>query len=109
MSTDNKRRDDRLPVMWLGTLTTEDDREFLCEVRDISHAGTLVSCDEEFPMGTDLLLSIDGLGEFAGRVRWLGSNQLGLMILAGPDLALKKFALSAGGERSFQPELKDDL
>jgi len=103
MSDTDKRQDGRLPVLWSGTLTTEDDRTFPCEVCDISLAGTLVSCDAELQMGERLLLEIAELGEFAAEVKWLGSAQLGLLILAGPDLVLKKFAESSGSEVSQQP------
>jgi hypothetical protein len=111
MSTEEKRQDGRLPVLWTGTLTTEDDKAYTCQIRDISHAGTLVSCDAELQMGERLLLEIEELGEFAAEVKWQGSEQLGLMILAGPDLVLKRFAEGAGAEVSTQPTatLKDPL
>lgn len=104
MSETDKRRDDRLPVLWRGTLTTEDDREFPCEIRDISLAGTLITCDADVEMGEHLMLSIDNLGDFASVVKWQGSRGLGLMILAGPDLALKKFAEGAGNDISESPK-----
>lgn len=102
-NTDNKRGDDRLPVLWTGKLTTDDDREFECKVRDVSLAGTLISTDAELELGERLLLEIDALGEFAVEVKWSGSEQLGLLILAGPDLMLKKFAEGSGGETSEKP------
>ncbi len=103
MSDTDKRRDDRLPVLWHGTLTTEDDQEFPCEIRDVSLAGTLITCEADVKMDQHLLLSIENLGDFAGVVKWQGSRGLGLMILAGPDLVLKKFAEGAGGELSQSP------
>ena len=104
MSTDEKRLDTRLPVLWTGTLTTERDEEYPCEVRDVSHAGTLISTSASIPMGERLLLEIEGLGEFAAEVKWQGSEQLGLLILAGPDLVLKKFAEGAGSGVSSRPQ-----
>lgn len=107
MGQQEKRQDGRLPVLWSGTLTTEDDRSFPCEVRDISHAGTLISCDAELALGERLLLEIAELGEFAAEVKWQGSEQLGLLILAGPDLVLKKFAETSGASISEQPSGAD--
>lgn len=107
MADVDKRQDGRLPVLWTGTLTTESDAQYACEVRDVSHAGTLVSCDAELEMGERLLLEIEELGEFAAEVKWQGSEQLGLMILAGPDLVLKRFAESAGAEMSTHPTTTD--
>ncbi|WP_262692847.1 PilZ domain-containing protein [Kordiimonas aestuarii] len=103
MTDQDKRRDDRLPVLWHGKLTTEDDREFDCQIRDVSLAGTLITCDADIKMGEELLLTIDKIGEFASVVKWQGSQGLGLMILAGPDLVLKKFAEGAGGKVSDSP------
>ncbi len=99
----NKRGDNRLPVLWTGKLTTEDDQVFDCKVRDISLAGTLISTDAVIGMGERLLLEIEELGEFAVEVKWSGSEQLGLLILAGPDLELKKFAEGAGAATSERP------
>ncbi|TNE67070.1 MAG: hypothetical protein EP335_01700 [Alphaproteobacteria bacterium] len=103
MSMNDKRRDDRLPVLWRGTLTTEDDCSFPCEVRDVSLAGTLITCSASLTVGDELILAIDDLGEFATEVKWQGSEQLGLAILAGPDLMLKKFAEGAGAGLSDKP------
>lgn len=108
MSDQDKRQDDRLPVLWHGTLMTGDDREFPCQIRDVSLAGTLITCDAEVKMGEELLLTIDRIGEFAGVVKWQGSQGLGLMILAGPDLFLKKFAEGAGGGLSEAPNAPTD-
>lgn len=105
MVEQNKRGDDRLPVLWTGTLTTDDDRQFACKVRDVSLAGTLISTDADIEMGERLLLDINELGEFAVEVKWSGSEQLGLLILAGPDLELKKFAEGSGGSTSERPVL----
>ncbi|MCJ9428207.1 PilZ domain-containing protein [Kordiimonas marina] len=103
MTTMEKRRDNRLPVLWHGTLTTEDDRQFPCEVRDVSTAGTLITCETDLSIGDELILTIDGLGEFATEVKWQGSAQLGLAIIAGPDLMLKKFAEGSGAALSEKP------
>ncbi len=104
MTDQEKRGDDRLPVLWTGRLYTDDDREFDCKVRDISLAGTLISTDAVIGMGERLLLEIDELGEFAVEVKWSGSEQLGLLILAGPDLELKKFAEGSGSATSEKPQ-----
>lgn len=103
MTETDKRRDDRLPVLWHGKLIDDAENEFSCQIRDISHAGTLVTCDTEIALGTELILVIEELGEFAGVVKWQGSQQLGLMILAGPDLVLKKFAEGSGAGLSEKP------
>jgi len=108
MTAPDKRRDNRLPVLWHGMLTTEDDRQFPCEVRDVSLAGTLITCEAALSLGDELILTIDGLGEFATEVKWQGSAQLGLAIIAGPDLMLKKFAEGSGSALSEKPVVPAD-
>ena len=104
MHEDEKRGDDRLPVIWDGQLTTEDDQSFMCQVRDISHAGALISTDAPVKIGDELVLEVPELGHFAGKIRWSGDRSLGLALMAGPDLALKKFAEKAGASISTNPE-----
>ena len=88
---DNSRRDDRKPVIWTAKLTTMDDKVFDCEVRDVSLAGTHVTCLAPLSIGDEAMLSIEGLGDFAGEVCWTRDENIGLTLMAGPDLLLKKF------------------
>jgi len=99
----NKRSDDRLGVLWNGYLETDDGIRHDCAVRDISDAGALVSCAAKVPTGTDVMLVVDGLAEIAARIQWSGDRGYGLMLLVGDDLALKKFAESAGSDLSTRP------
>lgn len=103
--TSEKRHDERLDVLWQGFITTEDGTKYPCKVRDIAEGGALISCDTQgLSLNGDILLTIDQLGEFAGRVQWQGSEKFGLWLLAGDDLALKKFAEKAGSALSSAPE-----
>ncbi len=106
----DKRKDDRLAVRWQGVLSGDNGLEDIpCDVVDISEAGALVRADVTPPMDADLLLTIDGLGDFAGRVKWVGNKSVGLMLLAGSDLDLKKFAVKAGAETSTHPDADIDV
>ena len=107
MTEQERRSDDRLPVLWKGTLEAANGETFPCELRDVSLAGALISCAKEFDDSEQLVLTIDGIGDFAGTVRWRGSDTLGLLLLAGPDLMLKKFAEKAGAEVSTEPQPAD--
>lgn len=102
-TSNNRRADDRLPVKWAATLTTEDDAAYAASVHDVSYAGMLVRANCHLREGESLLISIEGLGEFACKVRWVGSEDLGLMVLGGDDLMLKKFAEHAGAAVSDHP------
>jgi len=88
----DRRRDERLPVGWAGTVTTSDDRQVSCRIADISTAGTKIESEAEVAVGDEVLLSLPELGDFAGKVQWVGAGAFGLALQAGPDLLLKRVA-----------------
>ncbi|WCL54308.1 PilZ domain-containing protein [Gimibacter soli] len=105
---DDKRRDERLDVAWVGTLTLESGDQYDCQVQDVALAGTLVHCIAPVKVGDEALLMIEGLGEFAGEVRWVGSGAFGMGLVIGPDIKLKRYAETAGADLSQKPELPDE-
>ncbi|WND04131.1 hypothetical protein QGN29_07065 [Temperatibacter marinus] len=100
----NVRRDDRQPVVWTATLIKEDDSEHACSILDVAFAGTLIETDASLDVNEEILLRIDGLGEFAGKVKWSKENNKGLLLMAGPDLLLKEFSTASGSEISTSPK-----
>ncbi len=100
----DKRRDDRLDVLWHGYIETEDGTRHACKVRDISEGGVLITCEASLDPESDVFLVIDDLGDFAARIQWSGGRGYGLMLLVGDDIALKKFAEPAGADVSKHPE-----
>jgi len=91
MSQD-RRRDDRLPVGWEGEVILPDDRKVACRVADISTAGTKIESAAAVAAGDEVLLSLPELGDFAGKVQWVKPPHFGLALQAGPDLLLKRVA-----------------
>lgn len=91
------RRNERLDVMWGGTLEV-NDLSFDCRIGNVSTAGTLVSTEAPVELGDEVLLSIPNLGDFAGVVAWVGEGTFGLSLLAGPDLFLKDVAEEGEGQ-----------
>jgi len=91
-TSSDRRRDDRLPVGWTGTVTTSDERSYACRVADVSLAGTKIESDADVAVGDEVLLSLPDLGDFAGKVQWAGRSAFGLALQAGPDLVLKRVA-----------------
>jgi len=103
---DNRRQDERVAVAWVSRLVlVEEDKILPCRVVDVSTAGTKVECDQAGPLteGTELILSIQDLGEFAATVAWHRPPGIGLKIMAGPDLLLKRFAEAGGASPSRSP------
>jgi len=91
------RRNERLDVMWSGTLEV-NDLPFDCKIGNVSTAGTLVATDAPVQLGDEVMLSIPNLGDFAGVVAWVGEGSFGLSLMAGPDLFLKDVAEEGGGQ-----------
>lgn len=103
----NRRRDDRLPVTWVSHLDLLDDGVPLpCQVADVSTAGTRVTCDvpDGLTEGDELMLVIEELGEFAAVIAWLKPGSIGLKIMAGPDLLLKRFAEARADRPTSSPD-----
>ena len=104
-----RRTEDRLDVSWRATLTV-GDTPVSCAILDVATAGTKVALADPAAIqpGQEVLLTVDGLGDFAGRVAWRRGDELGLQILAGPDLLLKRFAESSGAYPSTSPSDPDN-
>lgn len=102
-----RRKDDRLDVIWQATMLV-DDIPFDCEVCDVSLAGTLVKVDAPVEQGTEVLLRIKELGDFAGIVAWKAGEKCGLTLHLGPDMLLKKYAELSGEYPSTRPAMTGD-
>lgn len=102
-----RRRDDRLDVIWQATMVV-DEKSFDCEVCDVSLAGTLVKVSAAIKPGTEVLLRIAELGDFAGSVAWKAGDKCGLTLHLGPDMLLKKYAELSGEYPSTRPALSGD-
>ena len=102
-----RRRDDRLDVIWQAKMVIEDD-SYECEVCDVSLAGTLVKVDAPVTQGMEVLLEIKDLGDFAGIVAWIAGGKCGLTLHLGPDMLLKKYAELSGEYPSTRPALTGD-
>lgn len=110
MSQDSERRfDDRLAVAWPADLIL-DERQIACHVIDVSTAGTKIRLDHPEPLtkGAEAILRLPELGDFAAEVAWLGDTEVGLQIMAGPDLLLKRFAEASGQYPSHAPRSPGD-
>jgi len=87
-----ERRDQaRKDVLWHGTVTLEDQTIHSCLVSDVSMAGTLIVCEAAVNDQDEMMLKVDGLGIFGCQVRWHCNNKIGLELVMGQDLLLKRF------------------
>ena len=91
-ATSNRRSDERMEVEWPGQLVLEDDTSVPCTVLDVSLAGVLVRSDANVVLGDEIELTVPSIGNFAATVRWIGGENIGLSLEAGPDLLLKRIA-----------------
>lgn len=100
----DSRKDDRRSVVWSGTLTRENDQEYPCSILDVAFAGTLIESPAPVDSGEDIILSIEGLGDFAATVKWSKGDSKGLVLMAGPNLLLKEFSEASGSQISKEPK-----
>ena len=72
-----RRRHERTPVSWSGTLITNDVMQD-CEVRDFSQGGAMVSSADSIPMDRSITLRVPRTGVFVGQVAWRNDDRMGL-------------------------------
>jgi PilZ domain len=99
----NRRREPREPVKWDAVIIV-DDVSYEAKISNVSLAGTLARTDAPLVNGTELILQIPKLGEFAGIVVWVDQPCYGLALMVGPDLNLKHFAVGSGADLSDRPQ-----
>ena len=93
----HKRVDERIDVLW-DAVAVIDDKEYPCEVANVSTAGVLMKLDIELKKNHEFLLNVEGLNEFAVEVAWINRPFYGLILMVGDDLKLKDFADIVGLE-----------
>ncbi len=98
----NRRREAREPVKW-DAVVIVDDQPYDAKISNVSLAGTLAKTDAPIEMGTELILQIPDLGEFAGIAMWVDKPFYGLALMVGPDLDLKHFTVGSGSGMSDKP------
>jgi hypothetical protein len=54
------------------------ERQMEARLRNISSGGALVECERGLPPGTEVRLSLPGLGDIFGEARWTTANKIGL-------------------------------
>lgn len=107
-TTQNARKDDRQSVVWPATLTLDDDSRHDCSVVDVAFAGTLIETNAPINEGDEVILTIAELGDFAATVKWGENQSKGLLLMAGPNLLLKKFSEASGETLSTKPILSEE-
>lgn len=85
------RIDERIDVLW-EAVAIIDDKEYPCEVANISTAGVLMKLDIELKKHHEFFLNVEGLNEFAVEVAWINRPFYGLILMVGDDLKLKGYA-----------------
>lgn len=90
-----KRVDDRLDVLW-DAVAVIDDKEYPCEVANVSTAGVLMKLDIDLKKHHEFLLNVGELNEYAVEVAWANRPFYGLILMLGDDLKLKDHADKIG-------------
>ena len=103
----SQRRDERKEVRWDAQIQHEDD-SYSAKIGNVSLAGLLAKTEAPLDMNDELILIIPNVGEFAGIVMWKDAPFFGLALMVGPELDLKRLAVTAGEEVSDQPAVDSD-
>lgn len=85
-----KRIDERLDVLWEAKAII-DDKEYPCEVANVSTAGALLKLDIDLAEKQQFLLDVGKLKEYAVKVAWANRPFYGLVLQVGGDLKLKNY------------------
>lgn len=83
--TTNRRRYDRVTVLWSGKLLYGNEA-VNCLIVNISAEGAMVQISDPLAVGTPVILKNERLGAFAGKVAWENDqNHYGLQFLDDKD------------------------
>jgi hypothetical protein len=79
------RAHERKRVLWHATLQ-QDGRTWACKVVDVSPGGAKIRIDERLTIDSEVILTIDRLGNFPGEVRWQDADFAGIRFLEDADV-----------------------
>jgi hypothetical protein len=91
----DKRRHQRHPVLFSGTLH-QDDMSTDCIIKDISASGARIVTERPVDRDRDFILDIDRAGLFTSRLVWREDNRLGMMFLHDPDSVAQRIGAAWG-------------
>jgi hypothetical protein len=91
----DKRRHQRHPVLFSGTLH-QDDMSTDCIIKDISASGARIVTERPVARDRDFILDIDRAGLFSSRLVWREDNRLGMMFLHDPDSVAQRIGAAWG-------------
>jgi hypothetical protein len=74
---EQKRADERHPLIWNGILHHDYDWEVV-RLRNISASGALIECSVTLPVGVTVYLDLEGAGRIGANVSWSRGSQSGL-------------------------------
>jgi hypothetical protein len=93
MSKENRDKP-RRAVLWSGQLKF-GDHSFDCQIWNISFGGAKVNVGLPFAEGTEVTLTLEGKGQFTGKVMWQSDKNLGIKFDSGDDEMRKAFGKEA--------------
>lgn len=91
-----RRRHERSPLLYSGSLHDGGERVIDCVIRDISASGARISMERQIAERDGFVLDIDGVGLFPSKMVWQSDNQAGLQFLNDP-LVVKSWISAAWG------------
>lgn len=83
-----RRAHPRVAVLWNGSLSQEaqfDRSTLTCTIRNFSISGVHVLVDRRLQTDSPVILRIDRVGTFSGRVVWSDGSRLGIRFDEAPE------------------------
>ena len=88
ISSEQRRRFRRVPVLWSGRLDRGDD-ETRCRILNMSPAGAKLKVDDVEPWRRRVRLSSHHFGELTGHVVWREHDEVGIRFTDPPGAVLQ--------------------
>jgi hypothetical protein len=91
-----RRRHERAPLLYSGSLHRDGSMVVDCVIRDLSASGARVSMECELGGRDSFILDIDGVGLFPSKIVWRRGTQAGLAFLSDPNTVKSWFNAAWG-------------
>jgi PilZ domain len=92
----------RKRVSWDATLQ-QGGLAWACKVVDVSPGGAKIRIDERLTINSQVMLTIDRLGNFPGEVRWEDEDFAGIRFLEDPGVVQARLRGSVAAHHATWP------
>jgi hypothetical protein len=96
------RAHERKRLLWDATLQ-QDGRTWECKAVDVSPDGVKIRIDERLTINSQVMLTIDRLGDFPGELRWQDEDFAGIRFLEDAGVVQARLRGSVAAHHATWP------